>query len=140
MFTIMSTIGGIFVFELGTEVGSVMQVIGFLTVGTTLVAYLFAALKNPGISSSGDIEQPLLAQPYCATCRFYRAEGTVHCDVCDLCIRRRDHHCPWVGKCVGEGNLIPFNIFLLGILGCIFYMLICGSVKKTDSSNGRQKS
>ena len=29
------------------------------------------------------------------------------------CVRTHDHHCPWVGTCVGEGNHLPFYWFLV---------------------------
>jgi hypothetical protein len=32
----------------------------------------------------------------------------VHCYDCDICIKGHDHHCPWTGKCIGEGNIQYF--------------------------------
>jgi len=37
---------------------------------------------------------------------------TKHCRDCGRCVRTHDHHCPWVGTCVGEGNRLYFYWFL----------------------------
>ncbi|CAI9569044.1 unnamed protein product, partial [Staurois parvus] len=35
-----------------------------------------------------------------------------HCRICHRCIRRMDHHCPWINNCVGELNQKYFIQFL----------------------------
>ncbi|KAK5893196.1 hypothetical protein CgunFtcFv8_006091 [Champsocephalus gunnari] len=48
----------------------------------------------------------------CNRCETYRPPRAHHCKVCQRCIRRMDHHCPWINNCVGELNQKYFIQFL----------------------------
>merc|ERR1712008_441512 len=50
---------------------------------------------------------------WCKVCRVYQPLRTKHCRDCGRCVRTHDHHCPWVGSCVGENNRMIFLWFLL---------------------------
>jgi len=50
---------------------------------------------------------------WCKVCRLYQPLRTKHCRDCGRCVRTHDHHCPWVGSCVGENNRVIFLWFLL---------------------------
>jgi len=49
---------------------------------------------------------------YCAKCQKPKPDRCHHCRICERCILKMDHHCPWVNNCVGFANYKPFVLFL----------------------------
>jgi DHHC palmitoyltransferase len=60
----------------------------------------------------------------CQFCNVIRIERTSHCYDCNACVLELDHHCPWMGQCVGKYNLFYFYGFLWAIIILIVFTTV----------------
>ena len=120
--------------------------ISYLSIsGLVFLLYFILSFSDPGrmvrqykdllsIVESGEEVENFC--PYCLVRKTYRS---LHCLICQKCVDDFDHHCFWVGNCIGKNNYTLFFIFLVYILintlfnvGINIYFLIKELTLKDD--------
>ncbi|XP_005106609.1 palmitoyltransferase ZDHHC17 [Aplysia californica] len=67
--------------------------------------------------------QTLKFEQFCSTCLIRRPLRSKHCNVCNRCVAKFDHHCPWVGNCIGANNHKYFMGYLFFLSGMLIFCL-----------------
>ncbi|XP_033103535.1 probable palmitoyltransferase ZDHHC21 isoform X2 [Anneissia japonica] len=136
---------------------------GNISVYAVIVYYLFSLLTvvclfrattaDPGrVEFEGGPIPPHGANDWstCKKCLIQRPIKSHHCSRCMRCIRKMDHHCPWINNCVGEDNhwlflllviyasLLSIYTFVLQML-YFYYLPACVSCDKSLSVHGHSR-
>ena len=56
--------------------------------------------------------------------KIFRPPRSSHCAKCQVCIERFDHHCPWLGVCIGKRNHKDFILYLFFTLAEAGYIFV----------------
>lgn len=81
----------------------------------------------------------------CPDCEVIRTDRSRHCSICNKCVERFDHHCPWINNCVGINNHGYFMGFLLSMLILLvttFFSLVFNfdALNNIDQANRSNKN
>ena len=103
----------------------------------TVICHSYSMLTDPGKIEPNLLPTEVAIQCdelFCKKCQKRRPARTHHCRVCNRCILKMDHHCPWVANCVGYNNQKFFYQFLFyATLGdCIAFFCLLVKVFEMD--------
>jgi len=130
-----------FIHHAWTHIGPVTATIcvGFATTATYFL--LDTAFRDPGIvipldteATSSEQRPPPPGRHYrwCDLCQAYQPPTGAHCPDCNVCVSGFDHHCAWMGCCIGEGNykqFMKFNMTWLVFLSySVFWVSLLGPI------------
>ena len=61
---------------------------------------------------------------FCPKCRIIKANNTVHCIICDRCVRDFDHHCESLNICICGENISLYKKLIYISLVYLIYNII----------------
>lgn len=71
---------------------------------------------------------PYMAHPsvyrlsFCPSCGIFKPPRTHHCSKCNNCVRVFDHHCYWLGTCIGKRNFSLYYSLLNWVMATVLGM------------------
>ena len=91
---------------------------------TFFIFYSLLILLNPGIIIKN--KKGYKNNGYCDKCNIYYIpdENITHCPLCDVCVKKLDHHCHVVRKCITKNNLIIFILMVTNFILIYIFSLI----------------
>ncbi|XP_068092425.1 palmitoyltransferase ZDHHC3 isoform X1 [Hyperolius riggenbachi] len=109
--------------------GIIFNALAFLA----LASHMRAMITDPGAVPKGNATKEFIESLQlkpgqvvykCPKCCSIKPDRAHHCSICKRCIRKMDHHCPWVNNCVGENNQKFFVLFTMYIALISLHALI----------------
>lgn len=70
---------------------------------------------------------------FCEFCNIFRPLRTSHCHECNNCVLTFDHHCVWLGTCIGRRNYTAFFFFVTVLATFVSFMLVASTFALIDS-------
>ncbi|KAH0463071.1 hypothetical protein IEQ34_007653 [Dendrobium chrysotoxum] len=72
----------------------------------------------------------------CVYCNLIQPPRAKHCHDCNKCVLRFDHHCVWLGTCIGKGNHCRFWWYIFAeTVVCIWSGVLYISFLRSDLMN-----
>lgn len=100
---------------------------------TCLLEFFVALSKDPGFiplngvsrTEQREAVEALLragqfdSKHFCIDCVLRKPLRSKHCKICQRCIAKHDHHCPWINNCVGLRNHKDFVVYIVALFAGI---------------------
>ena len=117
------------------KIGPITAVLCVIFCIVVTIQLLDVSLRNPGICTEktlpSDLDESLQNEyRWCDFCQVFQPPDGAHCPDCNICVAGYDHHCVWMGTCIGKRNykqFIRFNIsWLYYAVFTVFWVLALG--------------
>lgn len=104
----------------------------FIFFGASTYLLTDVSLRDPGICLHKQVPATVSSSEasqwrWCDFCQVYQPPDGAHCPDCNVCIAGYDHHCVWMGTCIGRRNyrqFVRFNVSWLYYLAYVFFWLV----------------
>ena len=109
------------------SVFSYMRFMVTLFYSLNILNYMYIFLINPGIPSHENFSKKVIKtikkedRKYFEVCEICNIivgynDEIRHCNECNICMKKMDHHCVWTGKCIAKNNYFAFHLFTFSLL------------------------
>ena len=84
---------------------------------------LYLVLQGKAASGAQFTGLALSSLKFCETCLIFRPAKSAHCNLCNNCVTEFDHHCVWLGTCIGKRNYPVFIVFVATLSAMILFVI-----------------
>ena len=78
--------------------------------------------------SSNSEESQDFPPRFCLVCNLDQPVRARHCTSCKKCVFKWDHHCTWLGNCIGERNYLGYWLYLVlqsyELSAAVYYLIL----------------
>ena len=115
-----------------TNISSILSILYIVITSIIISFYFLLFFSDPGYKDISDSKYSSLLDvlednqdvvKYCPKTFILLEDNSRYCLICEKYIKGFNHHCYWVGNCIGELNFNKFMIFIILCIANIGYNL-----------------